>query len=186
MVDEKKPRVEGGERQKRRNNHQQRESRKDYKSDVPGLETHTFNIGGSKQAGKFVKTLEEIATYCQKEYSKGGGDIGTAIRTLKNPLLTLPPELGTPGMAAHPGDPNAVPPIPARAAVAAVPPSAIKLLIWKEDYKRDNERIHQFNRNCERATELAWGLCSQELKNKVKAAPNYANIWLIMMWCPCS
>ena len=78
MVDEKKPKVDGGARQKRRNN-QQRESRKDYQSSVDGLEKHKFNIGGSKQAGQFVKTLEEIATYCQKEYSKGGGDIGNAI-----------------------------------------------------------------------------------------------------------
>jgi hypothetical protein len=71
MGDKKKPKVEGGARQRRRGNPQQRDSRKDYKSDVAGLETHTFNIGGSKQAGQFVRTLEEIATYCQKEYSKG-------------------------------------------------------------------------------------------------------------------
>ena len=70
MVDDKKPKVEGGGRPKRRG--QQRESRKDYQSNVDGLEKHTFNIGGSRQAGQFVKTLEEIATYCQKEYSKGG------------------------------------------------------------------------------------------------------------------
>lgn len=68
MVDEKKPKMEGGARQRpRRGNPHQRESRKDHKSDVAGLETHTFNIGGSKQAGQFVRTLEEIATYCQKE-----------------------------------------------------------------------------------------------------------------------
>jgi hypothetical protein len=59
MVDEKKPKVDGGTRQKRRNN-QPRESRKDHRSSVDGLEAHTFNIGGSKQAGQFVKTLEEI------------------------------------------------------------------------------------------------------------------------------
>ena len=79
---------------------------------MPGLETHTFNIGGSKQAGQFVKTLEEIATYCQKEYSKGGGDIGTVFRSWQNPVLTLPPEPGTPATPAVAGDPNAVPPIP--------------------------------------------------------------------------
>ena len=61
MVDEKKLKVDGGARQKRRN--PQRESRRDYKTDVLGPETHTFNYGGSKQAGQFVKTLEEIATY---------------------------------------------------------------------------------------------------------------------------
>jgi hypothetical protein len=177
MVDEKKPKVEGGARQRRRGNPQQRESRKDYKSDVAGLETHTFNIGGSKQAGQFVRTLEEIATYCQKEYSKGGGDIGTAIRTLQNPVLALPPQPGTPAIPADPGDPNAVPPIPARAAVPAIPPTPIELFMWQESYKTANERICQFTGNCERAWALVWGQCSQELKNKVKAAPGYATAW---------
>lgn len=163
MADEKKPKVEGGGRHKRKGN--QRESRKDHKSSVDGLETHTFNLGGTKQAGQFVKTLEEIATYCQKEYTKGGGDIGTAIRTLQMPTLTLPPEPGTPAIPAHPGDPNAIPPIPAQAAVPAVPPTQIELFVWQENYKRDNERIHQFKGNCERATALVWGQCSQELKN---------------------
>jgi hypothetical protein len=176
MVDEKKPKVDGSPRQKRRNN-QQRESRKDHRSSVDGLETHTFNIGGSKQAGQFVKTLEDIAAYCQKEYSEGGGDIGTAIRTLQNPTLILPPEPGTPVIPAHPGDPNAVPPIPAQAAMPAVPPTAIELFMWQENYKRASKRIHQFNQNRERATALVWGQCSQELKNKVKAAPNYATVW---------
>jgi hypothetical protein len=73
MVDEKKLKVDGGAQQKRRN--QQRESRKDYKRDVLGLETHTFNIGGSKQAGQFVKTLEEIATYCEKEIPREGATL---------------------------------------------------------------------------------------------------------------
>jgi hypothetical protein len=136
MVDKKKvPKVEGGARHKRRGNHQSRESRRDYKSDVAGLETHTFNIEGSKQAGQFVKTLEEIATYCQKQYSKGGGDIGTVIRTLQNPTLILPPAPGTPAVPANPGDPNAVPPIPPQAAVPAVPPTQIEFFTWQEDYK---------------------------------------------------
>ena len=165
MVDEKKPKVEDGGCQKRKGQ-PQRESRKDHKTSVDGLEGHTFNIGGSKQAAQFVKTLEEIATYCQQEYSKGGGDIGNAIHTLQNPTINLPPEPGTAAIPAHPGDPNAVPPIPAQAAVPAVPPTPTELFIWQENYKRANERIHQFKGNCERAIALIWGQCSQELKNK--------------------
>ncbi len=63
--------------------------RREFTTKVPGLETHTFDIGHAKYAAKFKKSLEEIANYVQREY-KGGPDMGKALRDLQLPTLTMP------------------------------------------------------------------------------------------------
>jgi hypothetical protein len=75
MGEDKKPKVEGSGRPRKHNRGNQRESRKEYKSEVAGLETHTFDVGAAKYAAKFTKSLEEIGNYCQREYSKGGAEL---------------------------------------------------------------------------------------------------------------
>jgi hypothetical protein len=165
--------IEGGARPQRKQNrgYQQRESRKEYKSEVQGLENRTFDVGAAKYAAKFTKSLEKIGNYCQREYSKGGGRIGQAIRDLVTPNLTLPAVLtGTP---ANPGDPNAVPPVPP---TAAVPPTPAELFIWQEDYKTKKKNKEEYEENKQRAHALVWGQCSPELRNKVKAAANYGTV----------
>jgi hypothetical protein len=46
-------------------------TRKEYKTKVVGLESHTFNIGHAKFAAKYQKTVKAIANHIQKDY-KGG------------------------------------------------------------------------------------------------------------------
>jgi hypothetical protein len=128
-------------------------------------------VGAAKLAAKFAKSLEEIAVYVQKEYTHGGGLIGQAIRELTAPNLDLPDQpTGTP---AHPGDPNAVPPIPA---CAAAPPTPLDIFVWQEDYKEAKKVATQYNENMQRSYALVWGQCSPELRNKVKAAATYAAV----------
>jgi hypothetical protein len=173
MGEERKPKVEGASPTRcfRGQRPNQRESRKEFKSKVVGLEQHTFDVAGAKSAAQFTRSLEEIADYVQREYTKGGGTIGSAIRDLQTPALVLPAEpTGTPAVAA---DPNAVPPILAQ---AAIPPTRAEIFMWEQDFKRTGDKIHQYEENCERAYALVWGQCSPELRNKLKSAPNYAAI----------
>jgi hypothetical protein len=93
--------------------------------------------------------LEEIADYVQREYTKGGGTIGAAIRDLQAPTLVLPAE--PTGTAAVAADPNAVPPV---LAAAAVPPTRAEIFMWEQDFKRMADKIHQYDENKERAYAL--------------------------------
>jgi hypothetical protein len=53
-------------------------TRKEYMTEVVGLESHTFNIGHAKFAAKYQKTVEAIANHIQKDY-KGGPEIAKAL-----------------------------------------------------------------------------------------------------------
>jgi hypothetical protein len=156
MVDEKKPKVGGG----RPNRGNQRVSRNEFKGAEEALEGHVFDVGAAKHAAQFSKTLEEISNYVQRTYSYGGGLIGQAIADLQTPVIDLPPEPGTAANAAL--------------GIAAVPPTATELFMWQEDFKVANKKRITYNENKERAYALVWGQCSQELRNKIKGAADYA------------
>lgn len=144
MGEDKKPKVEGGARSCNQRQGNQRELRgKEHRSEVQGLEAHTFDVGAAKYVAKFTKSLEEISNYVQKEYSHGGGMIGQAIRDLVAPNLDLPDQ--PQGTAAHPGDPNAVPPIPAR---AAAPPTPLDIFMCRRTTRRLRRLLHNTTRTC--------------------------------------
>ena len=155
MAEDKKPKVEGGARPQRTQT--QRESRKEYRTEVVGLQEHTFDVGAAKYAAKFTKSLEleEIANYVQKEYTKGGGRIGQAIKDMVEPTIDLPQQpTGTGGN----------------------PPTAVEIFVWQEDYKTANTERKQYQENKQRAYALVWGQCSPELRNKVKSAATYGTV----------
>jgi hypothetical protein len=45
--------------------------RKEFASKVIGLESHTFNVGNTKYAAKYEKSVDAVAIHIQREY-KGG------------------------------------------------------------------------------------------------------------------
>jgi hypothetical protein len=53
------------------------------------LKSHTFDIGNTKYAAKYKKTVNVIANHIQREY-KGGVDIAKAIKELNLPTLQVP------------------------------------------------------------------------------------------------
>jgi hypothetical protein len=64
-------------------------ARKEFITKVLGLESHTFDIGNTKYAAKYQKTVDAIANHIQKEY-KGGPEIAKAIRDLSLPTIASP------------------------------------------------------------------------------------------------
>ncbi len=64
-------------------------TRKEYKTKVVGLESHTFDIRHAKFAAKYQKTVEAIANHIQKDY-KGGLEIAKALQDLSLPVINIP------------------------------------------------------------------------------------------------
>jgi len=56
---------------------------------VLGLERHTFDIGNTKYATKYMKMVDAVANYIQREY-KGGANFAKAIKALSLPTLQVP------------------------------------------------------------------------------------------------
>jgi hypothetical protein len=86
------PKVEGGGKRNFRKGAGARNvgpTRKEYMTKVVGLESHTLDIGNSKFAAKYQKTVEAIANHIQKDY-KGGPDIAKALRDLSLPVISIP------------------------------------------------------------------------------------------------
>ena len=54
-----------------------------------GLESHTFDIGNAKYAGKYKKTINSIVNCIQREY-KGMANIAKALKELSLPSLQIP------------------------------------------------------------------------------------------------
>ena len=48
--------------------------KKKFKSDIPELETYTFDCGTSNDAALFEESLEAVADYVEREF-KYGGDV---------------------------------------------------------------------------------------------------------------
>ena len=63
--------------------------KKEFSTQVLGLESHTFNIGNEKYVAKYKKTVDSIANYIQREY-KDRADITKAIQELSLPSLQIP------------------------------------------------------------------------------------------------
>jgi hypothetical protein len=87
-MSEVKPKIEGSKKF-RRPVRAAGPTKKESKTKVLGLESHTFVIGNAKYAAKYKKMIDAIANYIQREY-KGGADIAKAIRELSLPTLEIP------------------------------------------------------------------------------------------------
>ena len=63
--------------------------KKEFSTKVLGLEGHTFDIGNTKYAAKYKKTVNAIANYVQREY-KGRENNAKAVKELSLPYLQIP------------------------------------------------------------------------------------------------
>ena len=90
MTEEEKPKVEG-----RKPRRPTRPSKKEFTSEMSGLTDDTFDIGHSKYAAKYERSVDAIARYVQEQY-KSGADV-VAMRELIAPTVTMP---------TFPADPN--------------------------------------------------------------------------------
>ncbi len=123
-----------------------------FKSSVLGLEEHTFEYGSPKHVAKFVKTQKQIANYIQKKYDKGGADIASAIRNLIMPTITMPTE-----------------PDPTTATV-------VEMEIWKNQYRRADEKRATLEENGRRAYALIYDQCSPALQTKLKGQDGFNTV----------
>eukprot|EP00569_Conticribra_weissflogii_P008200 CAMPEP_0171363762 /NCGR_PEP_ID=MMETSP0879-20121228/3564_1 /TAXON_ID=67004 /ORGANISM="Thalassiosira weissflogii, Strain CCMP1336" /LENGTH=562 /DNA_ID=CAMNT_0011870969 /DNA_START=26 /DNA_END=1714 /DNA_ORIENTATION=- len=128
------------------------ERKSNFKSAVAGLEDHTFEYGSPKHVAKFVKTQKQIANYIQKKYDKGGAEIASAVRTLVMPNITLPTE-PDPGTA-----------------------TLIEMEIWKNQYRRADEKRATLEDNAKRAYALIYDQCSPALQTKLKGQEGYDDV----------
>ena len=76
--------------------------KKEFSTQVLGLESHTFNIGNAKYVAKYKKTVDSIANYIQREYK----DRAANIKELSLPSLQIPgfPKARTGETVVDPGD----------------------------------------------------------------------------------
>jgi hypothetical protein len=127
--------------------------RKEYVMKVVGLESHTFDIGCSKFAAKYQKTVEAIANHIQKDY-KGGPEIAKTLRDLSLPVIDIP------------NYPTGI--------SGAVDPGMIHL--WQEDVKEAKRKITLLEENKKRAYALIIKQCSPELVSKIWGLDLYAQV----------
>ena len=88
-MSEAKPKIEGAKKFRRPMRAAGQPTKKEFVTKVLGLESHTFDIGNTKYAAKYKKTVDAIANYIQREY-KGGANIAKAIKELSLPTLQVP------------------------------------------------------------------------------------------------
>jgi hypothetical protein len=83
---EAKPKIEGAKKFRQHMRAAGQPTKKEFVTNVLGLESHTFDIGNAKYAAKYKKMVDAIANYIQRE-SKGGTGITKAIKALSLPTL---------------------------------------------------------------------------------------------------
>jgi hypothetical protein len=148
------PKVKGGGKRNFRKGAGARNAgptRKEYKTKVVGLESHTFDIGHAKFAAKYQKTVEAIANHIQKDY-KGGPEISKALRDLSLPVIDIPNYPTGIGGTVDPGT----------------------IYLWQEDVKEAKRKITLPEENKKRAYALIIKQCSPELVSKIRGSDLYA------------
>ena len=153
-----KPKIEG-KRPAQRSGRSGAPARKEFVSNVVGLETHTFDIGNEKYAAKYQQSVDTIANHIQKEY-KGRPEIAKAIRDMSLPTITIP-TYPTPSASGSPIDPGEV-------------------FLWQQDVTKAKKRkaLLEENKtlleeNKKRAYTFILGQCSPDLESKIKGTDAY-------------
>ena len=70
-MSEAKPMIEGAKKFHRPMRAAGQPTKKEIVTKVLGLESHTFDIGNTKYAAKYKKTVDARANYIQREYRWG-------------------------------------------------------------------------------------------------------------------
>jgi hypothetical protein len=106
-----------------------------------------FDCRDSKQSGKFKTTIGKLSTYVGSKYDYGG-DVTKVIKTLT--LITLTP----------PADP----PTGSTAGVTK---------LWEIELTNFVKRRLKLEDNLHRLYALIWGQCTEHMKDKLEAMPNF-------------
>ncbi len=88
-MSETKPKIEGAKKFRRPMRAAGQPTKKEFVTKVLRLESHIFDIGKTKYAAKYKKTVDAIANYIQRE-NKGWANIAKAIKLLSLPTLQVP------------------------------------------------------------------------------------------------
>jgi hypothetical protein len=145
MTEEEKPKVEG-----RKPRRPTRPSKKEFTSEMSGLTEDTFDIGHSKYAAKYERSVDAIARYVQEQY-KSGADVALAMQELIAPIVTMP---------TFPADPS----------------NQEALQIWKEELREKRTQSLQIEESKKRAYALVIGQCSPELVSKIRGSSTYSAV----------
>ena len=121
--------------------------KKEFSTQVLGLESHTFNIGNEKYVAKYKKTVDSIANYIQREY-KDRAAIAKAIKELSLPSLQIPgfPKARTRETIANSGD----------------------VYLWQQDAAAVKKQILQLEENKKHVYALVIRQCSPDLDSKLQ------------------
>ncbi len=121
-------------------------TKKEFSTTVLGLESHTFDIGNTKYAAKYKKTVDSIANYIQREY-KDRANIAKAIKELSLPSLQIPgfPKARTGETVVDPGD----------------------MYLWQQDAAAVKKQIVQLEEIKKSAYALVIRQCSPDLDSKL-------------------
>ena len=86
-----------------------------------GLEDHTYTLG-PQQSERFMVTTKALSNHVGRTF-KNGGDVKRSVDQLRMMNIPHPRVLSQviPEISATPGDPDAVPPVPATPLIPAVP-----------------------------------------------------------------
>ena len=117
-----------------------------------GLERHTFDIGNTKYAAKYMKMVNAVANFIQREY-KGGDNFAKAIKALSLPTLQVP------------GYPKA------KAGETVVDPGDI--YIWQQDVAVVKKQIIKLEENKKCTYVLVIGQCSPDLDSKLQGSATF-------------
>ncbi len=129
-----------------------RPARKEFLTKVLGLESNTFDIGNTKNAAKYQKTVDAIANHIQKEYN-GGPEIEKAIRDLSLSTIVIP-KYPRPSLTTAVTNPEEV-------------------FLSQQDVTKAKKRIALLAKNKKRLYTLVLIQCSPELESKIKGVDLY-------------
>jgi hypothetical protein len=148
---ETKPKIEG-KHHPRRPARNAGPARKEFVTNVLGLESHTFDIGNVKYVAKYQKAVDAIANHIQKEY-KQEPEIAKAIKDLSLPMIAIPkyPRSSSTTAAIDPGE----------------------VFLFQQDGTEVKKRIAFPAKNKNRSNALVLCQCSPELESKIKGADSY-------------
>ncbi|KAL7470808.1 hypothetical protein ACHAXS_011072 [Conticribra weissflogii] len=158
MADKPAAKVEGAS-EKGKGNVQKRSQRpnnfkKKFRSDIPELETHTFDCGTSNDAALFEESLEAVADYVEREF-KYGGDASQSLREMDLAVVAEPNNPDPSWKADKPWEYDK----------------------WMTKYRKYADRVELLEENIKKAYALIYGSqCSPALRTRLQGTDGWKTI----------
>jgi Zinc knuckle len=126
-----------------------------FEGKTEALKGHVYVYGDSRQSDMYTQTTKEIAEYVGRTLSYGN-DIANAITNLRLPTIVEPPE-----------------PVPTPPATTL---SKAQDKIFEKQIVEYCKRIAQLEENVKKVFAIVWGQCSEALREKLRALPNFTQM----------